>query len=292
MSTPTTEPESTPEPTTGPAPKTFNPTYAIFGLAVLSGILYWGFTREQPAEPPPAPEQAEVSPLPAVPVEPEPAPEAVSETAVEPAEPTPLPPALPTITLEEANEALLADIDQLGAGVMGEQFAAAPNALERGVAIVDSFRLGEVPHKLLPVGRPKTPFGFIDDGTQVTMDPAGFARYDGLITALERVDVQAAVSLYDQYGPALDQAWTALGYTDTSLEDSLMGALGLILTAPETDLNARLIKQEANWVYEDEALENLPALQKQIMRMGPDNAERIQAVARALRGALLDRPQD
>jgi len=292
MSTPTTEPESTPEPTTGLAPKTFNPTYAIFGLAILSGILYWGFTREQPAETPSAPEQA-IVPIPEIePVEPEPEPEAVTEAEAQPAEPIPVPAPPPAITLEQANQALLADIDQLGAGVMGEQFAATPNALERGVAIVDSFRLGEVPHKLLPVGRPKTPFGFIDDGTQVTMDPAGFARYDGLITALERVDVEAAMSLFEQYEPALEQAWTALGYTDTSLEDSLMGALGLILTAPETDLNARLIKQEANWVYEDEALENLPALQKQIMRMGPDNAERIQAVARALRGALLDRPQD
>jgi hypothetical protein len=46
---------------------------------------------------------------------------------------------------------------------------------------------------------------------------------------------------------------------------------------------------EANWVYEDPALEALSPLQKQLMRMGPDNAERVKEKARELRGALLDR---
>ena len=62
----------------------------------------------------------------------------------------------------------------------------------------------------------------------------------------------------------------------------------MIMLAPDTNLEARLIKVEANWIYEDEALESLPPIQKQIMRMGPDNAEKVQAKARELRGALLD----
>ena len=63
----------------------------------------------------------------------------------------------------------------------------------------------------------------------------------------------------------------------------------MILLAPTTDLEARLYKDEANWRYEDDSLETLPALQKQLMRMGPANAEKIQDKARELRGAMLDR---
>jgi len=61
------------------------------------------------------------------------------------------------------------------------------------------------------------------------------------------------------------------------------------MLAPETPIEARLYKVEANWVYEDPALEALSPLQKQLMRMGPDNAERVKEKARELRGALLDR---
>ena len=63
------------------------------------------------------------------------------------------------------------------------------------------------------------------------------------------------------------------------------------MLTPATNVEARLIKDESNWIYEDEALESLSALQKQIMRMGPENADKIQAKARELRGALMDREE-
>ena len=47
------------------------------------------------------------------------------------------------------------------------------------------------------------------------------------------------------------------------------------------------MRNEANWVYMDPELESLTALQKQVLRMGPENAELIQQKARELRGALL-----
>ncbi len=74
-----------------------------------------------------------------------------------------------------------------------------------------------------------------------------------------------------------------------TFEDAALGALNMILLAPTTDLEARLYKDEANWRYEDDSLETLPALQKQLMRMGPANSAKIQDKARELRGALLDR---
>ena len=61
------------------------------------------------------------------------------------------------------------------------------------------------------------------------------------------------------------------------------------MLAPETDVEARLYKVEANWIYEDPVLEALSPLQKQLMRMGPANGERVKEKAREIRGALLDR---
>ena len=50
---------------------------------------------------------------------------------------------------------------------------------------------------------------------------------------------------------------------------------------------AELVRKEANWIFADAELENLSALQKQLLRMGPENAEILQRKARELRAALL-----
>lgn len=265
------------------------------GFVVLCGILYWGFMQEEPA---PTPVEPPVTPVAPAVVTPEavvidqppasisePAPESEAaladevETIIE----------APAVTLPESDAVITEYLPQLNSGMLGQQFAMSSNALERGVAIVDNLRMGNVPYKLLPVGRPSVKFPFQDNGLAVTLDPVGFERYNGLADTLAGVNVAAVVTLYNLLSSLLEEVWSELGYGDTTFDDAALGALNMILLAPATDMEARLYKDEANWRYEDDSLETLPALQKQLMRMGPENAEKIQDKARELRGALLDR---
>ena len=271
-----------------------NIALVIGGLLVLSGILYWGFTKTP--EPIPEPETVTTPPEPVVtPKVPE-----VEEVIPEPMPPEPevvetLPepePEVPAITLADSDAVVTAEVEKLNGGPLATQFVQRPNTVERAVAIVDNLRQGAVPYKLLPVGRPGKAFPFQDNGLAVTMNPEGFARYDGLANAIAALDVPAIVGLYEWLSPAVTEAWNMLGYTDTTFEEAALTALGMIMLAPDSNLEARLIKVEANWVYEDEALESLSPIQKQMMRMGPDNAEKVQAKARELRGALLDLKAD
>ena len=265
------------------------------GFVVLCGILYWGFMQEEPAptpvEPPVTPVAPPVVTPEAVVVEQPPA--SVSEPAPEPeaalADEVETIIDAPTVTLPESDAVITEYLPQLNSGMLGQQFAMSSNALERGVAIVDNLRMGNVPYKLLPVGRPSVKFPFQDNGLAVTLDPLGFERYNGLADTLAGVNVAAVVTLYDLLSSLLEEVWSGLGYGDTTFDDAALGALNMVLLAPATDLEARLYKDEANWRYEDDSLETLPALQKQLMRMGPENAEKIQDKARELRGALLDR---
>lgn len=267
---------------------------ALAGLLVLCAALYWGFLQE-PETPPPATTQTPVTPeveievekIVAAPAQPEAEP-AVPE-APEPEVPVEVEP--PPISLGESDGVLAETMASINAGQLGEQFIMRPNGLERGVAIVDNLRQGAVPYKLLPVGRPSKAFPFSDNGLAVTMDPVGFERYNGLADTIAGIDVPATLALYDLLSVAIEEAWDALGYTDTGFEDAVLSTLGAIMLTPATNVEARLIKDESNWIYEDEALESLSALQKQIMRMGPENADKIQAKARELRGALMDREE-
>lgn len=282
-----------------PMPSRSSPNliFAIIGLGVITGLLYWGFSQDKPWG---STETAVAPPELAPPAEPEVIPESIpTNDAIVPAElsapvavanvtEAPLEPTVPVITLAESDTALLEALPSFQAGAIGSTFLQSPNAIERCVAIVDNLRQGAVPYKLLPVGRPQKAFPFTDDGLGVTLDPSGFSRYDGLATAVSRIDVSALLDIYKPLKPAIEEAWAMLGYPDGSAEEALLEALGQILTAPDTDFEARLIKREANWIYEDPALEALPALHKQLMRMGPTNARAIQDKARELRSGLLD----
>jgi len=277
-----------------PASNRTNLVLPIVGLLLLIGALYWGFMQpgSEPVPEPSAaqavtPEVVEVTPI--VPADLEPA--APAEPIIED-QPEPMadltPPPAAEISLADSDALLAGVIEELELGPMGTTFIQQANSLERGVAIVDNLRMGEVPYKLLPIGRPTAKFPFTDDGLGVTLNPEGFNRYNGLASAIGRLDIDSIMSVYRQFQAPINEAWALLGYSDTTFEVALQEALEIIMLAPETDLTARLIKKEANWIYEDDTLESLPALQKQLMRMGPDNAETIKDKARELRGALLD----
>lgn len=264
---------------------------SLVGMALLIGALIWGFTVDKPAPSADMPPSAPVSEAPAA-ITSQSAEDTIESVVLPEPEPD-LPPVTapePTIelSLAEANTQLAERLSELQIAPIDEQFARKPNAIERSVAITDILRQGEVPYKLLPVARPKQKFPFADNGLAVTMDPAGFARYDGLTNTLSKLDVNTTITLFREYQSTIQQAWQALGYADKSVEPALLEVLELIMLTPDIQLDARLLRDEANWVYEDESLEKLPALQKQIMRMGPENAERLKALARDLRGGLLD----
>ena len=180
----------------------------IAGLLVLVAILWWGFgeslpygseTAETPIiaqtpEPPPAPEPA---------VEPPPSEETKPEIVQE-LEMPPEPPSPPT--LAEANEQLASGAIQVTASPLAATFISAPTLIERLVAIIDNLRQGFVPYKLLPVGRPEVAFSFVDDGLGVTMNPTGFARYDGLTQLISEIDTDTLVNTFTSVETATNEA--------------------------------------------------------------------------------------
>ncbi len=259
----------------------------LFGLIAAAFLVDW--SEEEPKvvkTPPPKPVEV-IEPEP-TPVEPafDPATVIIEEA---PPEPEPEPVAEPAITLANSDEPAKDWIAKVSIGALGEQFAAQQQILPRAVGVLDILAQGQVPYKLIPVGRPKAAFGFIDNGLAVTLNPESFSRYDGLAAHVGAINADVLVTAYADLAPLLQEAWGKLGYNEGSLETTLLSALELIIMTPTTNLDARLIKVEANWVYEDPELEALPPLQKQIMRMGAGNAQVIQDKAREIRGLLMDR---
>ena len=147
------------------------------------------------------------------------------------------------------------------------------NVIERGTSMVYLLVQGEVPYKLLPIARPKGAFPIADDGTQVTVSADGFARYDALAQWLMSLDVEALAAALARFTPLFREAWSYYGEEAEAFDFAVISALDMVASTPEVDLaSARLVRKEAVWLYEDPAIEGLPAIQKQVLRMGPDNA--------------------
>ena len=229
---------------------------------------------QAPVAPAPAPIEAEVPVAPiAAPV----------VTEVQPK----IPPA-PVVSEETGDQYARESIDAVNGGKALAQFVAGDYVVERAVAIIDALRRGEVPYKLLPVGKPSTTFPISDDGLRVTLDAAGFSRYDGFAQWVGRLNTPALVSLLNDYEMIATQALTRMGVSDFDIRSAVLAATTQILSTPQVRVDAELMRREANWVYMDPELEALSPLQKQVLRMGPENADIIQQKARDIRGVLLD----
>ena len=229
---------------------------------------------QPPVDPAPAPIEAEVpEALIAVPV----------ATEVQPK----IPPA-PVVSEETGDRYARESIDAVNGGKALAQFVAGDYVVERAVAIIDALRRGEVPYKLLPVGKPSTTFPISDDGLRVTLDAAGFSRYDGFAQWVGGLDTTVLVSLLNDYEMIATQALTRMGVSDFDIRSAVVAATTQILSTPQVAVDAELMRREANWVYMDPELEALSSLQKQVLRMGPENADIIQQKARDIRGVLLD----
>jgi hypothetical protein len=127
----------------------------------------------------------------------------------------------------------------------------------------------------------------LEDGLRVTMNPAGFSRYDGFANWVNSLDVAAIMAVFKDYESLATAVLSRMGVNDFDIHGAALAATTHILATPTLPENAELVRDEANWAYKDPELESLTPLQKQVLRMGPDNAGLVQQKARELRGALL-----
>ena len=248
------------------------------GVVLLTGI--W-----------PPEEESTAPPVMAAPPAPPPAPAIteLKEPAVEPPPPPPAPVEEPLPRLEESDDAVRDAVGDIPLGTAGQQYLIPGNIIERSASVVYLMAQGDVPYKLLPVSRPKAAFPISDDGTQVVTDPVGFERYDALTQWLQSLNLESLLSSLEWFIPLFREAWSYYGEDPAAFDMAVVMTLDLVIATPEVDLSeARLIRKEAVWIFEDPAIEGLAPIQKQVLRMGPENAEIVKAKATEARGLWLD----
>jgi hypothetical protein len=242
----------------------------LAGVAVLAlggGLAWWGLGRT-PA-PPPAP------------------PPAVAAAPVEAPAPTG-PPAAAAPVPPPAEQGALLDATTHDATL--RKLLSGDDLAERAAAVVANLAGGHLPRKLLEPLVPGKPFAVLERDGRTLVDPASYRRYDGFAAAVRGVDARAAAVAWRALHPALEVAWKALGEPEASVDKALARALSRLESAPLEPGELALVPppdaKGALWQYADPALEALPGLEKQVLRLGPANGRIVKSKAAELRAAL------
>ena len=122
----------------------------------------------------------------------------------------------------------------------------------------------------------------------IWLNAGNYERYDDTIDALMSLDTVAAAKMFHLARPLLEASFTEMGYNPRQMEGIILQAIDRVLATPIIVEPIELIHESVFYEFADPELEGLPPLQKQILRTGPENTQKLQQKALALKTALLN----
>ena len=154
------------------------------------------------------------------------------------------------------------------------------------VATVDNLPRRALPTQKLPTRPVGGSFGTTASGKGLVIGDANAARYAPYVKLLQGADVAGLVTLYAQNYPLFQQAYRELGYPNGYFNDRLVEAIDVMLAAPETTGPITVVQPKVFYEFADRDLEQLPAGQKLMLRMGRENAAITKKRLRELRALV------
>jgi len=159
--------------------------------------------------------------------------------------------------------------------------------VRRFVAAVESVAGGYSPRDELDFMRPTHPFLVRpgDPGTLVIAS-GSYRRYSLAADVVESIDTVGAVRLFRELEPLLDEAHRGVSWGDSNFEYSLREAVTHLLEVPVPGGQLAVERRMLTYAFSDPAIERLSDAQRQLLRMGPENARKVQAKLRELADAF------
>ena len=250
-------------------------------VAVAFGaLIWWKHSSSTETTPAPLPAQQSSPAAQEQPPVPEPAPEV--ETA---------PPETPLPALDDADATIRGEVlaasgttatDSTLATWLGQD-----DLVRRFAVLANNAAKGEYPWRQLGFLAPAERLPVIvDDDGRVEIDPKGYARFDRFVDTVTSVPPDAAAALAKRYSPLIVQALGELGEGETDAIATLRAGIDEALATPVIDGPIELNQPKVFYQFADPEIEGLPPLQKQLLRMGPENVKRLQAYLTEVKKAL------
>jgi len=189
--------------------------------------------------------------------------------------------------LIDSDSFLVEKISELPSGTSLLSYLVDEQLVRRAVVLVENISRGQYPQTALPY-KPIVEEMQVssDDGRLFSMEAASYTRFDAAVAAFVALDTEQTVGLYRLLSPLLQQAYAEIGFRDAEFEQALIKAIDAVLSAPEIEGPFQLVKPSVMYLYADTRLEELANMNKQLIRLGPENSARLKAKLREFKQAL------
>ena len=276
--------------------KRASPSIIILGLGTIAALLIVGgliyrlqmtkevdieaevlpspITEEVIIEKPVIPE-AEIPIAPVIEVSPEP-------PKIEPAPKTVLP------NLNESDSFFRNRMEIMSSNTDLVRWLSVDDLLRRAASYLDGLSRGVILSKIFPLTQPNGSFTTHMDGETIWLNAGNYERYDITIEAIASIKMEALAQLFHIARPLIETSFAEMGYNERQMEGIILQAIDRVLSTPIIIEPIELTRESVLYQFADPELEALMPLQKQVLRTGPENTQKLQQQALALKNALLN----
>lgn len=190
-------------------------------------------------------------------------------------------------SLNDSDEFVFEGLRALQNGAALVRVLANEQLLRSLVVLVDNISRGEFPQTGLPYRRieQEMQVSTIDDNLFVMTENA-HARFDEIVDVFVSIDADQAMILYRALAPLLQQAYAEIGFRDVNFDDTLRSAINIVLRSPNVQGPHQLVKPSVMYLHADANIENLAEVYKLLIRIGPENSEKLKAKLRQFSALL------
>ena len=196
-----------------------------------------------------------------------------------------------TVSLEEGDARVRDFVNGPGSTLGLDKLATSPHPIATTAALIDGASRGLILRKILPLSPPSAAFSVSGEGDLLYMAPNSYERYNSFAKTVASLDSNDIADSFHQLRQVYEAAYDQLGLDTAEFDNAVIRTLDTVLATPELKEPIAVKRKSVVYVYVDPALESLPPLQKQLLRMGPENILLIKQFARAVRNRLLE-PHD
>jgi hypothetical protein len=201
---------------------------------------------------------------------------ATTEPQAEPGDQIPLPP------LDDTDPLVRDLVGRLSSHPMVARWLTTDGLIQNFVVVTARIADGEIPGSELKKLGPVPPFQTRTSGGMLYLDPASYQRYDRYAQAVSALDARGTARLYATLKPRVGDAYKRLGQPAGDFDAVLERAIVQLLSVPLTSGDIAVEPRGIGYGFADERLERLSPGQKQLLRMGPQNARAVQAKLREI----------
>jgi len=264
----------------------------VVPLAILGGVIYVVIylANHRPPQPVPTRHLIETqAPIP--PPTPDPAP-----SPVLPVELHPLPRAKKakpghsatkdTQALDSSDSGIFQELAKIFDNSFIKKSLLSDDFIKRFVVTLDSCTRKQLPRQASPIKKVSGHFLVTTEGDKTFIDRKNFQRYEPYISVLKKVNPDLLVKFYTRYYSLFDTAYKDLG-SGPFFNDRVVEIIDSILATPEVSPPIEVFTPAVYYRFSDPLTEKLPACQKILLRMGPNNAAIVKEKLNSIRKLLV-----